>query len=303
MQEIETLTGDRTHAPDDAIAVVSPPAAPLGAPDLIVTRAPELVLAEAQRAARALKDVLDAKPRKVILNGERYLEFEDWQTLGRFYGVTAKVTSSTFVEYGAIKGFSATAVALRPDGFELGAAEAACLSDEPKWRSRPVYEWRDTDRGRQRIPIGEEPVPLFQLKSMAQTRACAKAFRSVLAWIVVLAGYRPTPAEELLEADPPPTPDAPTRPRRDPPPPRAARAPARRITKAQQHRLFAEAKARAWPLDDLRAHLRTAFHVAQTEEILASDFENVLALVLRGPTPHATASAPVAAPSVDDIPF
>jgi len=32
---------------------------------------------------------------------------------------------------------------------------------------------------------------------MAQTRAGAKALRNVLAWVVVLAGYRPTPAEEL----------------------------------------------------------------------------------------------------------
>src|SRR5262249_27437128 len=39
--------------------------------------------------------------------------------------------------------------------------------------------------------------PLFQLRSMAQTRACAKAMRNVLAWVVVLAGYAPTPAEEM----------------------------------------------------------------------------------------------------------
>jgi len=35
---------------------------------------------------------------------------------------------------------------------------------------------------------------------MAQTRACAKALRNVLAWVVVLAGYRPTPAEEMHDA-------------------------------------------------------------------------------------------------------
>jgi len=34
---------------------------------------------------------------------------------------------------------------------------------------------------------------------MAQTRAGAKAFRNRLAWVVVLAGYRPTPAEEMTE--------------------------------------------------------------------------------------------------------
>lgn len=41
--------------------------------------------------------------------------------------------------------------------------------------------------------------PLFMLKSMAQTRACVKALRNVLAWVVVLAGFKPTPAEEIIE--------------------------------------------------------------------------------------------------------
>jgi hypothetical protein len=57
----------------------------------------------------------------------------------------------------------------------ISSAEASCLRDEPNWRTKPEY----------------------QLKSMAQTRASAKALRNVLAWVVVLAGYKPTPAEEM----------------------------------------------------------------------------------------------------------
>jgi hypothetical protein len=34
---------------------------------------------------------------------------------------------------------------------------------------------------------------------MAQTRAGSKALRNALAWVVVLAGYKPTPAEEMAE--------------------------------------------------------------------------------------------------------
>lgn len=162
-----------------------------------VTRAPEVVLAEATKAAKALKTVIDGKARKVMFNGEQYLEAEDWQTVGRFYGITAKIVDTTYVEYGAVKGFSAKAVALRADGMEISAAEADCLSDEEKWRTRPKYEWREVGGIRERVHIGDEPVPLFQLKSMAQTRAAAKCLRNVLAWVVVLAGYRPTPSEEL----------------------------------------------------------------------------------------------------------
>ena len=32
---------------------------------------------------------------------------------------------------------------------------------------------------------------------MAQTRACAKALSNLFKWVVVLAGYKPTPAEEM----------------------------------------------------------------------------------------------------------
>jgi hypothetical protein len=166
--------------------------------DVALYRAPEVVLAEAHKAAVALQDVISKKQDPVMMNGQQYLEYEDWQTVGRFYGITAKVETVEYVSYGSVRGFSASAVALRADGFELSRATGDCLSDEPKWATKPKYEWRDKEGGgRERVQIGEEDVPLFQLKSMAQTRACAKVLRNVLAWVVVLAGYRPTPAEEL----------------------------------------------------------------------------------------------------------
>ncbi len=167
--------------------------------DIAVYRAPELILAEAHKAAVALQDVIKNKKDPVMMNGQQYLEYEDWQTVGRFYGITAKVESVEYVAYGSVRGFSASAVALRADGFELSRATGDCLSDEPKWSTKPKYEWRDKPEGggREKVQVGEENVPLFQLKSMAQTRACAKALRNVLAWVVVLAGYRATPAEEL----------------------------------------------------------------------------------------------------------
>ncbi len=169
------------------------------AADIAIYRPPEIVLDEARKAAVALQAVIAGKKDPVMMNGQQYLEYEDWQTVGRFYNVTAKVEKTEFVQYGNVRGFSASAVAIRSDGMEVSRAEADCLSDEPKWSKKAKYEWRDKPdgSGRERLVVGEEDVPLFQLKSMAQTRACAKALRNVLAWVVVLAGYRPTPAEEL----------------------------------------------------------------------------------------------------------
>jgi hypothetical protein len=146
-------------------------------PELLqVSRAPEVVLEEARRAAAALQKVINGKTKKIILNNEQYLEYEDWETLGRFYGVTARVEWSRPVEFGDAKGFEARATAISTTtGQELSAADAMCLNDESNWRGKP----------------------LFQLRSMAQTRACAKALRNVLGWVSVLAGYKATPFEEL----------------------------------------------------------------------------------------------------------
>lgn len=150
---------------------------PAALQDLSITRDPEIILTEAQRAAQALKGILSKKTRPITFNGEQYLEFEDWQTLAEFYGITAKGVETKYVEFGSVKGFEARAVAIRvSDGQELSGAEAMCLNDERNWNHKP----------------------LFQLKSMAQTRACAKALRNILAWVVVLAGYKPTPAEEMI---------------------------------------------------------------------------------------------------------
>ena len=152
--------------------------------DLAIHREPALVLEEAKKAAKALSDVISSKKKPVIINGEQYLEFEDWMTVARFYGITSKVISTASIVFGDVQGFEARAVALLVStGEEISAAEAMCLNDESNWKDRP----------------------LFMLRSMAQTRACAKALRNVLSWVVVLAGYKPTPAEEMegIQTKPP----------------------------------------------------------------------------------------------------
>lgn len=188
-----------------------------------IARDPKVVIAEAYNAARALKDIIEAKPadKKVVMGGEQYIEFEDWQLLGKFYGLTAKVSSTEYVELGGARGFNARASVFHAQtGQEISAAESLCLNDEEKWSSRPKYEWKDEvdangnkiwiegSAGKKghykgkRVQVGEVAVPLFQLKSMAQTRACAKALRNVLSGVVVLAGYKATVFEEMTGDEP-----------------------------------------------------------------------------------------------------
>lgn len=162
---------------------------------LQMTRDPKAVLAEAKRAATALTDVIKAIPedKKVMMGGEQYLEVDHWTLISAFYRCTPKIVGTEAIEYGDARGFLAKAVLVDQNGREVSAAEAMCLDDEERWDVRPKYEWQ----GGKRVQTGTVPVPANQLRSMAQTRAIAKVQRNVFSWVVVLAGYAPTPAEEL----------------------------------------------------------------------------------------------------------
>ena len=144
---------------------------------------PEAVLKFGSNVAKMLKDVISKKSKPVSIGGEQYLEFEDWQTVARFYQCTAQVEWSKEIKTKDTKGnelvagYEARAVVLRRDGSQISAAESMCLKDEPLWSNKP----------------------LFQLKSMAQTRACSKALRNVFSWVAVLAGYKSNSAEEMVQ--------------------------------------------------------------------------------------------------------
>jgi hypothetical protein len=210
---------------DAAMARLGEPGLVRAAPIGLLDGDPVGMIADARRAAAELQRIIALKPKPVMMNGEQYLEFEDWQMLARFCGITvAEDGDPEYCEFGEARGFKASAQALDSRGRVISRATAYCLTDEEKWRDRPRYEWlyETTDgklaseedaQGRmvwesnpnkagmrpkkQRAMTGLEPVPLFQLASMAQTRANAKCLRNCTSWIAVLGGYRPTPAEEL----------------------------------------------------------------------------------------------------------
>jgi hypothetical protein len=154
-----------------------------GSVGLAVT--PRDAIAQATVAARALTEVIESKPDKVVINGKTYLTLEDWQLLAHFYGLAARTESTEYVQFpdpevGTIQGYQARAEVINiKTGLIIGSGEAMCLNDEKKWTNKPLYA----------------------IRSMAQTRACAKALRNILAFVPVLAGYSPTPAEEISSLD------------------------------------------------------------------------------------------------------
>ncbi len=244
---------------------------------LALQREPKLILAEAKRAADALQEIIKGKKKPVVFNGEQYVEFEDWQVLGKFYGLFAKVVDTQPVDFNGVTGFKARAVIVDVrTGLEVSSAEAMCLNDEENWGTRPKFKWVDGKR----VQDGTVNVPTFQLLSMAQTRASAKAFRNVLSWVVVLAGYKPTPAEEMSaipETKKPdvPQPQAKSAQATQTTSPQSAQLAGDTISEPQAKRLFAIATSAKWSKEELKQYLKDFYAVDHSTEIRRSDYEAI----------------------------
>ena len=139
--------------------------------NLFGAHTPEAVLEQATAQAKVLKDVIVKQGLSSNIQGREHVNVEGWTTLGSMLGVFPIVewTRET------ADGWEARVVAKTLDGREVGAAEAMCTRSERTWAKRDDYA----------------------LRSMAQTRATSKALRLPLGFVMQLAGYSPTPAEEM----------------------------------------------------------------------------------------------------------
>jgi hypothetical protein len=142
---------------------------------LFGTSDPRVALERMAEVASALVDVIEAKNLYATINGRRHITCEGWTTLGGMLGIVPVVTETRANEDG--DGIVARVEARTLDGRVVGAAEGECARAESKWKQR-------------------DP---FAIRSMAQTRAISRALRAPLGQIVVLAGYQPAGAEELVE--------------------------------------------------------------------------------------------------------
>jgi len=133
-------------------------------------------LADAQVKAKSLTEIVEAQKLFTMISGRKHLRVEAWQTIGMGYGLTAAVHTTEILYQDNVEvGAKAGVLVYDRQGVVRGGAEAYCMCNEGDWGSR---------NSNQRI-------------SMAGTRATSKALRLLLSWVVVLAGYEPTPAEEM----------------------------------------------------------------------------------------------------------
>jgi hypothetical protein len=153
-------------------ALITIPEVEIRLGSLAVTRPADMIVRAAEVATALAQVVKDRKLSRNI-SGREYVYVEGWATMGAMIGILPR-------EVGVIEhdngDFEATVELIRVnDGAVVGQGSAIVGYDEPTWKARPRYAKR----------------------SMSITRATGKAYRLGFSWIMALAGYAPTLAEEM----------------------------------------------------------------------------------------------------------
>lgn len=158
--------------PETAIVLAEPEvrlgSLPIQSPTDLVRRGTEL--------AKALADVIEQQQLFVVIQKRKYVKVEGWLTLGAMLGVVPVEDYCRRLPDN--EGFEAKIDLIRAkDGGKVGSASAECTYKEQNWIKRDSYS----------------------LRSMSMTRATGKAFRLSFGWIMKLANYEATPAEEMFD--------------------------------------------------------------------------------------------------------
>lgn len=141
---------------------------------VLAIKTPEDMVKRASEVATALAKVVNDQKLYSVISGKKFVRVEGWSTLGSMLGVIPREVSviENDGDYEAV-----VELVRVTDGAIVGRGSAIVGADEKTWAGRAKYARR----------------------SMALTRATGKAYRLGFSWIMNLAGYEPTPAEEMSD--------------------------------------------------------------------------------------------------------
>lgn len=181
---------------------------------IIRAEQPDEVLAKAATIADSLKRLIEQQGLAVNMGGKKHVEINGWQALGTLLGALGgeplhaetvwarpyctpdgqpvRHTYTALVKryYSKSQGGGLKSeTTYEVDGFDwearveirtaggvvVGTAEGMCSRAEESWGKSADYA----------------------VRSMAETRAESRAYRRAAGWLVAIAGYNPTPAEEM----------------------------------------------------------------------------------------------------------
>lgn len=142
------------------------------------TLSPSQLVHRGTEIADALAPIVEKQKLYTMVGKGKHVNVEGWTTMGAMLGISPKEKDVKYID-GDYEAY-VELVSIRT-GAVVGGASAICGRSDPTWAGRP--------RNAQR--------------SMAITRATGKAYRLGFSWIMKLAGYEATPAEEMDHIDPP----------------------------------------------------------------------------------------------------
>lgn len=138
---------------------------------------PKNMVEQATEIANVLSNIIETQKLYTFFKQKKHIQVEGWQTLGTILGILPKEKRVTEYPDGSFE--AEMELINMKTGIVVGGASSYCGMDEPNWNTKPK----------------------FSRRSMAITRATGKAYRGAFGWIVTLAGYSATPAEEMDGVD------------------------------------------------------------------------------------------------------
>lgn len=133
-------------------------------------------LANTKKMAVELAKFIDDNRLSAIIAGKKYVMVEGWQFAGSQLNLVAIVDDAEDIsKENEVRYKSKAEVFHVPTGTLISRGFAICSKNETKKSSFDEYA----------------------IASMAQTRAIGKAYRNNLSWLMKLAGFEGTPAEEI----------------------------------------------------------------------------------------------------------
>ncbi len=149
-------------------------------PTLFGTTDPAAVVEAATAAAIPLAAKVHEQRLSVKIGQGEHVKVEGWQLLGSMLGVFAVPDGDPEpVELDGAWGFKARMKAVTRNGDVVGGGTSYCMRSETRWATADIYA----------------------IASMAQTRATSKALKGPLGFVMKLAGFESTPAEEMPRDD------------------------------------------------------------------------------------------------------
>lgn len=152
----------------------------MGKTNAIATKSEQVELSSPNQIlefATSLRDMIVQNNLFTNIKGKNYVNVEGWQIAGAFTGtfpVVEKVEAIPTTRPGEYK-YRAEVSLRDKDGNQVGYGVAICSNKE----------------------AGKSGFDEYAVASMAQTRAVGKAFRMKIGWLLKVAGYETTPAEEM----------------------------------------------------------------------------------------------------------